>query len=183
VPPVPRRLDLDEDANATVHDRRTPIVAMSAFFDRPKIHADEPPAHAAIDPIASAPRRGESFHSVPVFPEEPVTHVVESNLHKIEGGFMADSLAPNRRSESGYRAILDLTTDPVDSFRPQGLALPSFRRKVFSRLLFITVIVTVLLIAASALSVATRRPWLDPRPPLRKAYDVAAHELRALLKI
>src|SRR5258708_22794067 len=73
VPPLPSRLDLDEDANATVHDRRTPIVAMPAFFDRPTMPADAPPSPAALDPIASAPRPGELIHSAPDFPDSPHT--------------------------------------------------------------------------------------------------------------
>jgi len=165
VPVAPSFLELDDEETVTYAGPASP-----------------PP------PPPSRPR--ESFHTVPVFPEdlieEPVAPIpVESNLHQIAANQITNSLAPiaprpevhHRRGEVHHLRI-GVSSFPPESLRPEQVRpLPSPRRSFVARLLFLTIVVIVLLLIATEVSVASHLPWLDPRPHLAKGFRFLAEKV------
>jgi hypothetical protein len=145
-------------------------------------------AGQASPPPPSRPR--ESFHTAPVFPEdlidEPVAATpVESNLHQIEANKITNTLAPSAplgevhhlRGEVHHLRI-GVSSFPPESLRPEQVRPPpSAQRSFLARLLFFTIVVTVLLLIATEVSVVAHRPWLDPRPHVAKAFRFVAQKI------
>jgi hypothetical protein len=69
----------------------------------------------------------------------------------------------------------------VSSYPPQSFPLlrprPSRRRSLFAKLLFVTIVLAVAILAAIELSTARNLPWLDPRPIFFKAWNFVAHKI------
>lgn len=210
VPISPSALRLDDEETVAYDARQSPDGSLSTLLaecGRKSVDYEtddertvaERRSHTAPR-RAPEPTRESSFHSVPAFPDEfePYVEAVDSNLHRFDHGKIIDSLAPaprgatdppsmepfdvRRRRTSKERRVLDLSDDRPDSLLPAVRPRPTRRRTMLARVLFLAIVATVAFVATSAFSVATHRPWLDPRPHVGKAVQVATEAVRALPK-
>jgi hypothetical protein len=164
VPSIAGFVEIDDEETVTYDARATPAVTLPALLAEcegaPQPNGLEP---AASEPTASAPiyARGESFHTVPIFPTDADVELVPVAAAPAEHHL--------RIGVSSYPA----SAFPLMDARPR----PTRRRSFFARLLFFVIIVSILVLIAFELSKVGHMPWLDPRPYLAKALKFVAQKI------